>query len=115
NSLDQLIDIDKQLGTLQTSQAQTNQLNAASLIGKEVITAGNSISLQSGSPASVNYQLGANATRVVISITDAGGGLVRQIEAGGQTAGDQTVLWDGKDASGNAVPSGTYTFEVNAF
>jgi len=52
---------------------------------------------------------------VVISIQDSGGGLVRRIEAGPQSAGDQRVLWDGKDASGKAAPSGTYTFEINAF
>lgn len=115
NSLEQLIDINKQLGTLQTAQAQTNQFNAASLIGKEVTTTGNTIVLQSGSPATASYQLGANATRVVINIQDSGGALVRQLEVGAQKAGDQTTIWDRKDASGKAARDGIYTFEINAF
>jgi len=115
NSLEQLININKQLGTLQSAQGQTNQFNAASLIGKEITTTGNTIALQSGSPATVNYQLVANASRVVVNIQDSAGGLVRQLEVGAQNAGDQAIVWDGKDASGKAAPDGIYRFEINAF
>jgi flagellar basal-body rod modification protein FlgD len=115
NSLEQLIDINKQLGSLQSTQGLTNQFNAASLIGKEIATTGNTISLQSGSLVPVSYQLGANATRVVVNIQDSSGSLVRQLEVGAQKAGDQTITWDGKDASGKAAASGLYTFEINAF
>ena len=115
NSLEQLIDINKQLGTLQSTQGLTNQFNAASLIGKEVSTAGNTISLQSGTTAPVSYLLSANATKVVANIQDSSGNLVRQLVVGAQNAGDQTITWDGRDASGKAAPSGLYTFEINAF
>jgi len=115
NSLEQLISINKQLGSLQSTQGLTNQFNAASLIGKEVATTGNTISLQSSSPVPVTYRLGANASRVVVNIQDSGGGLVRQLEVGSQKAGDQTITWDGKDASGKAAAPGLYRFEINAF
>ena len=115
NSLQQLIGINDKLGTLQSSQGTMNQYNAASLIGKEVVTNGNTISLQSDSPASINYQLAANAAKVVINVQDASGALVRQIQLGAQNAGDRSVLWDGKDASGKAARAGLYNFEINAF
>jgi flagellar basal-body rod modification protein FlgD len=115
NSLQQLIGINDKLGTLQSSQGTMNQYNAASLIGKEVVTNGNTISLQSDSPASINYQLAANAAKVVINVQDASGALVRQIQAGAQNAGDRSILWDGKDASGKAARAGLYNFEINAF
>ena len=115
NSLQQLIGINDKLGTLQSSQGTMNQYNAASLIGKEVVTNGNTISLQSDSPASINYQLAANAAKVVINVQDASGALVRQIQVGAQNAGDRSVLWDGKDASGKAARAGLYNFEINAF
>ena len=114
NSLSQLIDIDNKLGSLQTAQGTNNQFNAASLIGKEVVTSGNTVSLQSGGATPINYQLAANAAKVVVNIQDSGGGIVRQLDAGQQNAGNQTVTWDGKDASGNALPSGVYTFAINA-
>src|ERR1700751_3794636 len=103
NSLDQLIDIDKQLGTLQTAQGTTNQFNAASLIGKEVVTSGNTVNLQSGKATPIGYQLAADAAQVVVNIQDSGGGIVRQLNAGQQNAGNQTITWDGKNASGNTA------------
>ena len=115
NSLSQLIDIDRKLGSLQTAQGTTNQFNAASLIGKEITTNGNTLSLQSGTPATIGYQLGGNASKVVVNIQDSGGGLVRQLTIGAQTAGNQTVVWNGKDDAGNTVPAGVYAFEINAF
>ena len=115
NSLEQLISINNKLGGLQSSQGAMNQYNAASLIGKQVTTGGNLINLQYGSPAAINYQLQANASKVVANIYDEAGNLVRQINIGGQTAGDQTILWDGKDLTGRALPGGHYTFEINAF
>jgi flagellar basal-body rod modification protein FlgD len=115
NSLGQLISINNELANLQTSQGATNQFNAASLIGKEIASNGNTLSLQTGNPAAINYQLGANASKVVVNIQDSSGALVRQMIVGAQNAGNQSVLWDGKDASGNAAPAGLYNFEVNAF
>ncbi len=115
NSLEQLIGINTKLGALQTSQGATNQFNAASLIGKAITSNGNTLSLQTGNPAAITYQLSANAARVVVNVQDSAGALVQQIVAGAQSAGDQSVLWDGKDASGNAAPAGLYNFEVNAF
>ena len=115
NSLEQLIGINGKLGSLQTSQGAMNQFSAAALIGKEVATNGNAISLQSSGPTAVNYQLSANAAKVVVNIQDASGTLVRQIQVGSQNAGNQSLLWDGKDASGKAVAAGLYNFEINAF
>ncbi len=115
NSLEQLISINDKLGSLQSSQGTTNQFNAASLIGKAITSNGSTLSLQTGNPAAINYQLSANAAQVVVNIQDSSGALVRQISVGAQSAGDQSVLWDGKDASGNAAPAGLYNFEVNAF
>lgn len=115
NSLQQLIDIKNEIGSLQSGQGQANNFNATSLIGKQVTTSGNTVSLQAGSQATIGYQLGANASKVVLSIQNGAGELVRQLDVGGQNAGDQAVVWNGKDASGNALPSGAYTFEINAF
>ena len=115
NSLGQLIDMNEKLGNMQNSQGLTNQFNAASLIGKEVVTTGSAIALEKGKPAAVGYELGANAARVVVNIYNGAGDLVRQVEARAQNMGDQTLSWDGKDESGRALESGSYSFEINAF
>ena len=115
NSLDQLISINGKLDTMQAEQLQLSQLAATSLIGKEVSAKGNSVSLSGGGGAEIHYSLAADATRVVVNITDSDGNLVRTLEVGGQSAGEQAVMWDGKDDAGNPLDPGVYTFEVNAF
>lgn len=115
NSLGQLISINDKLGNMQKGQAAADQFNAASLIGKEITSDGSTVSLASGGTAKIGYQLGANASRVVIGIHDNAGKLVRQIEAGAQSAGERIVIWDGKDSSGRQVAAGLYNFDVSAF
>ncbi|HEY7164389.1 MAG TPA: FlgD immunoglobulin-like domain containing protein [Candidatus Binatia bacterium] len=114
NSLEQLMDIDKQLTALQVTQGQANQFNAASLIGKQVEADGNSITLASGGSTNFGYRLSSDAASVTVKIQDSSGNLVRQLQLGPQPAGDQTITWDGKDATGRVAAAGTYSFQVTA-
>ena len=114
NSLGQLIEINGKLGGLQNGLGLMGQFNAASLIGKEISSAGNKVNLSAAGPAPVGFQLSANAARVVIAIYNGAGALVRQVDAGARASGDQTVIWDGKDSTGKALGGGVYSFEVNA-
>ncbi len=115
NSLGQLIDINGKLGKLQSTQAWAGQFNAASLIGKEVTASGNAVNVQSGNAVKIGYQLGAGAARVVVIIYNSAGELVRQLAAGPQASGEQSVVWDGKDNRGQSAASGVYRFEIDAF
>jgi flagellar basal-body rod modification protein FlgD len=114
NSLEQLMDINKNLTALQTAQGQATQFNAASLIGKQINAEGNKIAVENGAPAKLNYQLSANAANVTVKIQDSNGTPVRQLQIGAQDAGDQTFTWDGQDATGKTVADGIYTFQVTA-
>jgi flagellar basal-body rod modification protein FlgD len=115
NSLEQLLGVNEKLEGLQSKQLLTSQLNSAALIGKQVTTNGNQLSLMDGSDPTLRYQLASPAARVVVNIQNSRGELVRQLEFGSQQVGEQSVRWDGKDASGKRLSSGVYTFEVNAF
>jgi flagellar basal-body rod modification protein FlgD len=114
NSLDQLININKKLEASQGQQKLLDQLGSTALIGKEVRATGDRIQLTAEQEAMLNYTLDANASRVVVNITDRDGNLVRALEVGSQTTGQQTVSWDGKDTSGARVAPGQYTFAVAA-
>jgi flagellar basal-body rod modification protein FlgD len=50
----------------------------------------------------------------VVSIYDAAGNFVKDIQASALSAGKQSLIWDVRDRNGNPVPAGTYTFEVQA-
>jgi len=55
----------------------------------------------------ISYALPAEAA-VRLSVHDAGGRLVRDLESGPRTAGPHEVTWDGRDGEGNTVAAGVY-------
>ncbi len=115
NMLDQLIGINATLGRMQANQTLGDQIGAVSLIGRAVTANGGKIVLNDSGSAPLAYYLGADAARAVGQIKDSAGNLLRSVEAGNQKAGNQQILWDGKDNSGNRASPGVYTFSVTAF
>lgn len=115
NSLDQLVNLNSKLESVRAGQAILTQLQVTSLIGKTVTADGDSVSLTKGDNAKLHYSLAAQAARVVVNIKDGKGNLVRTEEIGGQDAGAQTVTWNGTDNAGQALDSGIYAFEIDAF
>lgn len=115
NSLDQLIGINQKLDGLEEQQRLVGQLGAAALIGKEIVADGNQVALAAGQPATIGYSLNSSAARVALTISDGAGKIVRTIDLGSRAAGDQSVVWDGRDGTGKTLPAGVYSVQVNAF
>ena len=89
-------------------------LQAAGIIGHDVVTQGNGIDLKSGTAASGGISLADKADSVTITIADASGAVVRTINLGAQAAGPQFFAWDGKTDAGKAAADGHYTFSATA-
>jgi flagellar basal-body rod modification protein FlgD len=103
------------------SQTGSNQvLQAASLIGYNVLSPGNTLATvnpedgRDPAPQAFAVQLPGSAGNVEVKIVDAAGNTVRTINAGSMTEGVNAISWDGKDNDGNAVPAGAYQFTVSA-
>ncbi len=95
------------------NQALNNTL-ATTLIGNKVKAIGNSVTKTAGEDAEMHYRLASTAQKVTINITDTNGVVVRTVELSGQTSGDHSFAWDGKDNSGNELSEGVYQFSVAA-
>ncbi len=95
------------------SQALNNTL-ATTLIGNKVKAIGNSVTKAAGEDAEMHYRLSSPAQKVTINVTDANGVVVRIVELEGQTSGEHSYQWDGKDNSGNELAEGVYQFSVAA-
>jgi flagellar basal-body rod modification protein FlgD len=118
------------ISTLNTSltslSAQLNasqQLQAGGLIGQGVLTAGNSMTVQTGSDSSGNpltystpigIQFPAAVSDATVTISDANGNVVRTLDIGAQAAGVVPIAWDANDSTGKPVADGTYTYKVTA-
>jgi flagellar basal-body rod modification protein FlgD len=101
------------VAALGASMGVTQYLQAASLVGHDVVIGGNTLDLASGK-AHGGIELGTDADHVVVSVQDASGNVVRTMDLGAQKAGDQFFDWDGKTDGGTTAPDGHYTFSVTA-
>ena len=101
------------LQSLISSYQQSQTLQATSLIGQGVLTAGNSMTLASGSaPFGVN--LSTAAGDVQVAIKNSSGETVDTMDLGSQQAGAVPVVWNGTTTTGATAPAGNYTFTVTS-
>ena len=114
SSLEQLSNINDNLNTLKMYEASINNAQAVSFIGKDIVFKGKSLQVTSGKPGACEFNLGADAKKVVVSIYDSNGSFVKEIRDTGLKAGDHSIQWDGKDRNGNTMKNGAYSFEVQA-
>jgi N-acetylmuramoyl-L-alanine amidase len=62
----------------------------------------------------IRYQIPDNRHHVVLTIYDVMGKIVETLVDTEQPAGDYTIQWDGKNADGKPVASGTYLYKLTA-
>lgn len=101
------------MNSLAASLGSNSYMQAAGLVGHNVLVAGTQLQLASGA-ASAGVNLSSAADDVVITISDASGKAVRTIDLGKESAGAQTFKWDGKTDAGASAADGAYTFAVTA-
>ena len=101
------------LTSLLAGYNETQAMQTAGMIGKNVMVAGKNLPLASGQAVG-GMQLESKADKVTLTIKDSTGKSVQVKELGEQAAGNSYFAWDGKDTAGNALADGTYTFTVDA-
>lgn len=98
------------LSGYQSSQA----LQASSLVGRKVIVPSNRAEVDTSQTFKGGLTLPASSSNVAVNVYDNSGALVSRVNLGQQAAGNVSFMWDGKDASGNLLPPGSYRFEAQA-
>lgn len=121
NTVSGIAGISEKVTSLLTALNNNQGIQAAGIIGKNVLTNGNQITLTSitdeeGNVNAAAYggiKLESNADKVVVKITD-GATEIRSIDLGYQRAGTVSFAWDGRDNDGNLRKDGNYKFTVEA-
>jgi len=113
STVDGINKLNDTVSNLATSMAANQYLQAVGLVGHQVAMDGNGIDLAGGT-ASGGINLSGNADKIVVTINDASGAVVRTITLGAESAGTQTFAWDGKNDAGKGVADGHYTFTATA-
>src|SRR5690606_34813347 len=94
----------------QSSQA----LQASSLVGRKVIVPSDKAMVDTAETFKASLVLPVSSSNVYVNVYDSAGASVSRINLGEQGAGNVSFMWDGKDASGNTLPLGTYNFAAQA-
>jgi flagellar basal-body rod modification protein FlgD len=94
--------------------ARLESMQAAQLTGRSVLVEGNTLALPADGVATFGADLALPADKVTVEIRDAAGQVVRELALGSRESGVARFEWDGRNAAGDTMPAGNYTFTVKA-
>ncbi len=117
SSLEQLQNMNDLLGqntqwNMLLSQTINNTM-ATSLIGKTVTADASVTTISDGTTTPITFSSSTFALNGTITIYNAAGEVVRTLPLAQLTAGDHSISWNGKDANGNDLAEGNYSFQVD--
>jgi flagellar basal-body rod modification protein FlgD len=97
------------IGSVQSSQSY----QASSMIGHDVLVAGNEVSTN-GTGGYFGVDLPVGADKLTVTIKNTAGETIRTLLLGAQESGSLPLNWDGYADDGSIAPTGSYKFDVAA-
>lgn len=101
------------LSSLVSDLATSQSMQAASMIGKNVLVPGSELVL-SGGQGFGGVNLVSAADQVTVKILDSAGNVVQSQSLGARDAGVFNIGWDGVTETGEQAPDGAYKFAITA-
>jgi len=98
--------------SLQLTGLSANE--AVSLIGKDVVVKGDTISFDGINATGFAANLEKSSAETKVTIRNEAGEAVRTLDLGPKPAGDIDIPWDGRDDAGQVVQPGSYSVEISA-
>lgn len=114
SSLEQMTNVNQNIEKMAAAQKPTENVLAASLIGKRVMTDSSRFLMAQGQQPELKFDMPAQGDNVSVSVVDGKGEVIREYELGSMAKGPQTIRWDGKNGKNQDAAVGEYTFRVNA-
>ena len=113
NMVSGLETLNETMQTLLGSYNEALSLQAANLVGKNVLVPGDDLTL-SESGSLFGLELSGPADKVEVIIMDSSGVEVARQSLGEQDAGSMAFYWDGTMSDGEKAAAGSYNFSVSA-
>lgn len=99
---------------LSGSLLQSQSLQAANLVGRNVLAESNQGQLSADGSLTGKLRLDDDSGNVQVRIYGTRGQLMRTLDLGAQTAGDVSFSWDGVTDQGAQAPAGSYRIQAQA-
>ena len=107
--------LNETVNQLLTQFGAMESLQASQLTGRNVLVAGNALTMDAQGTAAIGgVELPAAADRVKVEIRDASGNVMRTLSLGKTEGGITRFTWDGKTDAGVQVAAGNYSFTAKA-
>ena len=114
-SLEQLVNVNKNLEGMTKAQEPSQRYQALSFLGKKISADSREVMRQQGDTVSdLRFNLGMDATKVKVTISDDQGQVVKEMDLGGLKKGANKMVWNGTDLQGREVKPGHFVFNVEA-
>lgn len=114
SSLTAMDELTNSFTVLAQSLSQGQAVQAASLVGRNVLVPTEFSDLTDGNTISGSVDLESSAQQVIIDIVDQSGATVHQLVVNGASAGLNDFSWDGLLADGSMAAPGVYEFRATA-
>ena len=114
SSLEGIQQLNSSVSSMLSSYQSSQALQASSLVGRKVIVPSEKAVVDTSESFKASTVLPVSSSNVYVNVYNNAGALVTRLNLGEQAAGSVSFIWDGKDASGNLMPPGTYKFEAQA-
>lgn len=111
SQLEQLFNLNTAMEEMTLAQNNSQRISALSLIGKEVLVAGDTFSLDQ-QPVEIGYRIEETVSEGTLRIQDPYGKIVETIELTDLDKGNHSITWDGKNEEGELLSSGNYTIDI---
>lgn len=112
--VEQALETNQQLKTLNLYEASANNARAVSLIGKEILAQGDKVTISDSGVGQLCFRLLGESAQTQVHVYDPAGRLVRSLDLGKRSSGEHSISWDGLDQQGRTLGQGTYSFQVVA-
>ncbi len=114
SSVDGINKISTSMESMTAAFSHGQSLQAATLVGRQVVAPSSAAILTDGKPAVGEINLTESVASLMVDIKNDAGDLVRSIDMGPQVQGTVPFNWDGKDNNGNQLFAGNYQVSASA-
>src|SRR5690606_221462 len=112
SSLEGIQELNGTVNSVAGNFRSTQALQASAMVGRSVYVPDDSAKLAANGDISGFVDLPESTGNLKISIMNATGELVRQLDLGAQPSGEVKFSWDGKNAQEQAMPAGQYVIKA---
>lgn len=112
SSLEEMQKMSSTVSGAVTQFRSSQALQASAMVGRSVVVPSATATFAGSGVVSGFIDLPATTSSLQVSVMNSAGELVGQYDLGAQEVGQVPFVWDGKDASGNALPPGKYTLKA---